>query len=295
MLTRNAFASHPAVVAAALVLLLNDHWLKWTSWAPPALTGKLSDVVGLFVCPVLLAKALQLCNRNRPATAGSSRASGIAIFCCGATGLVFGLVKTSAPFNSWITGVWGTMVLDATDLWALPVLLLSGAFIRRRYRPRAQAQDRTVSAERLAALVLAVACIATPAPYMPPDPAPCTTLTKATLFTGTTPHRVEIMFRGDRRCEVTMTRLSIDTQLDERTFISTEAASLPRERFSAEAGKSVAAGTLILPEPLSTMRPGGTRIVLDSTQHDMSSGLAWSGPISVDVTIDETSAMRIAQ
>ena len=64
---RSTFA-HPLVIAAVGLLALNDHVLKrlWPSW----LTGKLSDVVGLVVFPLLFAtvvEGLLPLSRRRPA------------------------------------------------------------------------------------------------------------------------------------------------------------------------------------------------------------------------------------
>ena len=48
--------AHPLALAAVALLLLNDHVLKATFHN--ALTGKLSDVAWMVVCPVLLAALL---------------------------------------------------------------------------------------------------------------------------------------------------------------------------------------------------------------------------------------------
>jgi hypothetical protein len=49
---------HPLAIAALVVLVLNDHVLK--DLAPGPLTGKLSDVVGLVVLPLLVLGAWEL-------------------------------------------------------------------------------------------------------------------------------------------------------------------------------------------------------------------------------------------
>jgi hypothetical protein len=46
-------ALHPLVLAAAALLVLNDWWLK-PSAAPGWLTGKLSDLAGLVLAPLVL-------------------------------------------------------------------------------------------------------------------------------------------------------------------------------------------------------------------------------------------------
>ncbi|MFD0657808.1 hypothetical protein [Thermocatellispora tengchongensis] len=104
-----AWLGHPLTIGAALVLLLNDHLLKWL-W-PGVVTGKLSDVAGMIVAPPLLGLLVR-----RPA------ASILLV------GVVFTLVKTTATgatiaSHAW-TLVWGPsqVLADPTDLIALPAL-----------------------------------------------------------------------------------------------------------------------------------------------------------------------------
>jgi hypothetical protein len=52
--------AHPAWWLALALLALNDHVLKGAGLLPAWLTGKLSDVAGLVVAPVLLAALLML-------------------------------------------------------------------------------------------------------------------------------------------------------------------------------------------------------------------------------------------
>ena len=47
--------AHPAWIGALLLLLINDHVLKGAGLLPGWVTGKLSDLAGLFVAPALLA------------------------------------------------------------------------------------------------------------------------------------------------------------------------------------------------------------------------------------------------
>lgn len=110
---------HPLWWASALVLLLNDHCLKGGGVLAPWLTGKLSDFAGLLMAPVVVAAAL----------APRSRLGfWLAHF---AVGAVFTLLKLSpACAAAWCSlggalGMTWRVVSDATDLLALPVLLLS--------------------------------------------------------------------------------------------------------------------------------------------------------------------------
>lgn len=109
----------PAWLVALAVLLANDHWLKYADIAPGWLTGKLSDLAGMIVAPVLLAVLLRV------------RGRGGLLACHVAVGVVFAAIKLSpacADGWSWAMGLLGypwTIVVDPTDLLALPFLLLS--------------------------------------------------------------------------------------------------------------------------------------------------------------------------
>lgn len=130
------------VVAAIAVLLVNDHVLK-ASW-PGLVTGKLSDLAGLAFFPVLLAGAWELATRAvlRP------RAALVMVV---ATGLVFAATKLwPGAAHAWglLVGLaqWpiraalnggaplsaALVVVDPTDLVALPALLLPWRRLRKR-------------------------------------------------------------------------------------------------------------------------------------------------------------------
>jgi hypothetical protein len=141
----------PAPVTAILVLLLNDHLLKGalgsTSWA--VVTGKLSDVAGLAFFPLLLWTLVEAFDRRRPFHANRR-----ALWTCiGVTAVVFGATKTipfAADAYRWS---WGAMqlpfrwllsgastvrpvrlVMDPTDLFALPALGIAAIVGERRCR-----------------------------------------------------------------------------------------------------------------------------------------------------------------
>jgi hypothetical protein len=109
----------PTWLLALALLLANDHWLKYADLAPGWLTGKLSDLAGMVVAPVLLAVLLVV------------RRRGALLACHVAVGLVFTAIKlspTCAGWWSWSMGLLGypwTIVSDPTDLLALPCLLMS--------------------------------------------------------------------------------------------------------------------------------------------------------------------------
>jgi hypothetical protein len=156
---------HPVPLAAIGLLLVNDHLLK-TAW-PGAFTGKLSDVAGLVLFPLVLVAAWELARAalGRPGTAGLW-ASVVAV---ASTGVVFSLIKldpTGAhlyrvglgmvqwPFAAAMAmltaqpipalGRVVSFVADPSDLVALPALVLPLAVsIARAPRPEGPAASLT--------------------------------------------------------------------------------------------------------------------------------------------------------
>lgn len=171
---------HPLSVAAIALLLVNDHILKVA--VPGPLTGKLSDVAGLIFFPLLLGEVLRVVAtrmRRRSVSTGSMILVAVA-----ATALTFTVVKTTVG-GAWVYA-WtlGTMqwiatlgpiagsavrpvavVMDPTDLLALPALLVPLSLATRVSRPRFRIPS---SAWARAAIVVAavVSSIAT-SPAMP--------------------------------------------------------------------------------------------------------------------------------
>lgn len=155
---------HPAWLAALGVLVLNDHVLKDVAALAP-LTGKLSDVAGLFLAPVLLATLLRV-RRKRELIASA-----------GLVGAVFAAINLSPA----AAGVWDqamaavgfpwTTYTDPTDCLTLVMLPVSVAFFDGTMRTGWQSPRR-----RIAALVLAgvgtLACAGSTGPGPGPDPEP---------------------------------------------------------------------------------------------------------------------------
>jgi hypothetical protein len=110
---------HPAWLASLFVLALNDHLLKGSGLLPGVLTGKLSDVVGLVVAPLLLAALLGV------------RSFRAWVACHVAVGAVFAAIQLSAAAaDGWsaLMGLCGfpwVITRDPTDLLALPALAAS--------------------------------------------------------------------------------------------------------------------------------------------------------------------------
>ena len=130
---------HPWPLLAVVVLVVNDRLLKGGGWLPGVVTGKLSDVAGLFFFPLLLTALVRIGlwplawahARRRPALRRWHLAAAIA-----ATAVVFAAIQLSP----WATATWATVVgtldvtgvfphvtvtPDPTDLLALPVLALT--------------------------------------------------------------------------------------------------------------------------------------------------------------------------
>ncbi|MEM9463418.1 MAG: hypothetical protein AAGF11_55260 [Myxococcota bacterium] len=152
---------HPLWLGSLAVLVLNDHVLKGASLLPGVVTGKLSDLAGLVVAPVLLAA---LCRVRTPR---GWRLSHLAV------GLVFSAIQLSASLAAgWsaLMGIFGFpwfITRDATDLVALPALALSAWALRDAIRRPATGVARR-SAELTAAGTGLLCCAATsPAPGEP--------------------------------------------------------------------------------------------------------------------------------
>ena len=144
-------------MAAVIILALNDHVLKQAHVLPGWVTGKLSDVAGLFFFPILLfalARAVRGVPRSRVV-----RASLLA----GATVLVFAAIKVVPAFNAIANHVLGDVALDPTDLAACPLAIASVFYLRRS--PSRGAIGGQL-AGRVAVLLAAIASMATGAPRM---------------------------------------------------------------------------------------------------------------------------------
>lgn len=157
---------HPAWLASLFVLALNDHLLKGSGLLSPVLTGKLSDVAGLLVAPLLLAALLRV-QRLGPWVA-----------CHLAVGAVFSAIQLSAPLAAGWSALMGmvgfpwVITRDPSDLLALPALALSGWGFLPVMR-RAAAANARRSAEAGAAALGLLCCVATsdeePCCEDPPD------------------------------------------------------------------------------------------------------------------------------
>src|SRR5262245_21857004 len=105
----------PIPLLAALVLAINDHVLKRAHVLPGWLTGKLSDVAGLFVASILgvtLARAVAGW-RGRSVPRDGHLALAVIVAIAGG----FAAIKLSPAVNAAVEAVWGVNRLDASDLF----------------------------------------------------------------------------------------------------------------------------------------------------------------------------------
>jgi len=152
---------HPVWWAALVLLVVNDHFLKGSGWVPSFLTGKLSDVTGLFVAPILVGRVI----RRGPTDSTALRA-----FSFLAVGVAFALVNLSQTCADWMAAILGAFGFpsrvwaDPSDLWALLVLPLAW----RLERPSSHGHgfgdaelSRSESWSKLAVISGGLACLAT--------------------------------------------------------------------------------------------------------------------------------------
>lgn len=145
---------HPAFLVALAVLALNDHVLKWqfgTWW-----TGKLSDVAGVFLLPLLIVGLLRMVPPGRRLL--SRKPTAVHAAAIGVTAIGFVLVKTIPAVDRayevtvgtlrWVgrsapvlwggeVAAWRPIIVtpDPTDLIVLPVLAASWWVFSSALRP----------------------------------------------------------------------------------------------------------------------------------------------------------------
>jgi hypothetical protein len=143
--------SHPIVIGAVVLLLVNDHILR-RLW-PSVITGKLGDAAWLVFAPLMVAPLIALLFPNRRRLTG--------LLSIGITGVGFALIKTVGPIHaitqaglSWMLGWPSGLRRDPTDLLMLPALGLTW-WLWTKTRTR---QNRAISP-----VVLAFALFATTA------------------------------------------------------------------------------------------------------------------------------------
>lgn len=147
---------HPAWLVGLGALAVNDWALKGAHVLPGAVTGKLSDVAGLFIAPALFAALVRA--RTRRAVLAAHVAVAV----------VFAVVKVVPAATHALEALLSLFVrsrvwTDPTDLVALPMVAVAWwALVPAMGRGAARP-----AIETLAAAVGAVMCAATSAPAIP--------------------------------------------------------------------------------------------------------------------------------
>jgi hypothetical protein len=255
--------TRPAPLIATTILAVNDHVMKGSGVLPGAVTGKLSDLAGLFVAPIVLVCVARIVGSARGTT--PARDGRLAVFAIASVAIVFALLKTCSPFNAAVNRVWGPHVLDASDLWCLPSALLAWVWLRdREVRARGTASRVTASLEtgyepgppRFASALVFVGtllvCAATPkAPPVPPPSVPMWSIAAKPLELGCGTAAVWVSKSGKTGVGVTV-RVTPRT---DQPCVTTVAASL---RFADRAF----AGTLVVSKPASEL------VVLETSGRD---------------------------
>jgi len=155
-LDRPALAAlgHPASLCAVALLLLNDHVLKQAF--PSILTGKLSDLAGLFFFPFLLAVLVGLTGWRAKRPRGTEAAMAA---CFAVTAWSFALIKVHPASNVLAAQVLESalglpvrIVRDPTDLIALAALWPAWRLWRSVAGRRTASSPRSLLALGLASL-----------------------------------------------------------------------------------------------------------------------------------------------
>jgi hypothetical protein len=153
--------SHPAFLLALLVLGLNDHVWKGSGLLPGWLTGKLSDLGGLVVAPVLVA---QLC---RGPLARAKRVAPALVVLCFVLCKLFPSCAHVFESATALLGWRSRLIADPSDLIALVVLPLTLLLLRAGAEPSVPLRWR----ERIVLVSSLILCAATsPAPSYPWGP-----------------------------------------------------------------------------------------------------------------------------
>lgn len=119
--------ARPWPLLALVVLVVNDHLGKGSGVLPAWLTGKLSDLAGLFFFPILL---FAICRALGSAPRSSHERTRLASVCAGLTVLVFVALKAVTACNHAVNVALlalhqSPLVLDRSDLVACPMAWLA--------------------------------------------------------------------------------------------------------------------------------------------------------------------------
>lgn len=125
---RSSDLVHPIPLAAVMILILNDHVWKGGHALPGWLTGKISDVAGLYFFPVLLTVIVEQSLRSRGSAAPRRWIAWSTVLL---TGAVFAALKSVPALAALASAAVGPIVCDPTDLLALGALAPSLRYLLR--------------------------------------------------------------------------------------------------------------------------------------------------------------------
>jgi len=159
---------HPLVLTMLALWILNDHVFK--AMFGNVLTGKLSDIAGLVVFPLMLVAAYEIVCALRGRQVGRPRAVlwaslgasaalmiGINLFDVCADACRLGLGLAQWPFRvlgSFAAGgslaplAQVNLTMDPSDLWVLPVLLIPYVLMRLRLNQHSPANPSSPNSVR---------------------------------------------------------------------------------------------------------------------------------------------------
>ncbi|MFK7989312.1 MAG: hypothetical protein AB8I08_25060 [Sandaracinaceae bacterium] len=157
---------HPLWLGGLLLLLVNDHALKGAGLIDSAWTGKLSDVAGMLVAPVLVGVMLQ---SRAPGRVSNLQRRAVAFVLVGGWFTLANLVPASSDLTAQAGALFGLewhFVSDPTDLVALGVLPLAWHVASHRGPARTVFSRDALKAwaERGAVGFGVAACVASPNP-----------------------------------------------------------------------------------------------------------------------------------
>lgn len=133
--------THPLAVAALITLIVNDHLLKarFHHLLAGHLTGKLSDVAGLAVFPILVVGGIEVgrwMTRRPPPRRGPSHLVAALV-----TVVAFGAIQTVGPATEAYRHLAAVLIdgpvsvtADPTDLLTAPAALLGWLLVERDQR-----------------------------------------------------------------------------------------------------------------------------------------------------------------
>jgi hypothetical protein len=163
-----ALFAHPLPLLALVVLVVNDHLAKGAGVLPETVTGKASDVAGLFVFPlVLTCLARWFFPRVSPVTSAAVGAT--------LSSLVFAAMKTVPSVNACACALLGPTALDPSDLFALPSCAAAVLFVKHAVRAERRSPARSglsMGLHRFAVVIAAIASMATSQQRLPQSAPP---------------------------------------------------------------------------------------------------------------------------